>query len=411
MDADQAMPQSAPTQNLPLLRQPVFRQLWLAQIVSIFGDSVALFAITTVAAFDLRVSPQAVTGLQFFYLLPLCTLGMVSGSLVDFMEPRKVMIGSDFARCALCLCLLDVHGIWGFNFLLVLISSFSCLFVPAQTVLLRRSVSEGSLRSASSLNQQVIMLMRIVGPIVAATLLLRLGPKSCYLIDALSFFLSAIFISCIPPVSSPASRPVPTTGSRDGRVDGLLFRGLSCIRATSSLFLPVAMQVVCMFVVGCFAPLMAVYIRDVLHLRQQLFGMASAGVGVGMLIATVLINSRYRATDELVLARGGILLLGIATAGIACFPKAACLVVGCCLVGGGSAFVLIPTQTRIQRQSPFALLGSVSSTTMALAFGGQLLGLSLGGVASHEFGVRAMFGVCAVLLFILIFLSSSSVER
>jgi hypothetical protein len=45
-----------------VLRIPAMRRLWIAQLVSTFGDFLALFAVVSFFTFRLRATPEQVTG-------------------------------------------------------------------------------------------------------------------------------------------------------------------------------------------------------------------------------------------------------------------------------------------------------------------------------------------------------------
>jgi MFS family permease len=55
----------------------------------------------------------------------------------------------------------------------------------------------------------------------------------------------------------------------------------------------------------------------------------------------------------------------------------------------------------MQRETPHALLGRISSTMMSMIFFAQLVGLMLSGILANAIGVRAVFFLCAVLAWVL----------
>ena len=60
-------PAESPGQQLGLmdvLRLQPMRRLWYAQIVSVFGDFLILFAVVAVLTFELHATPQKITGVQ-----------------------------------------------------------------------------------------------------------------------------------------------------------------------------------------------------------------------------------------------------------------------------------------------------------------------------------------------------------
>src|ERR1700722_3882807 len=60
----------------------MMRRLWIAQIISVFGDFLALFAVISVLTFRLHATPSQVTGVQVAYLLPIAILGVIAGVFV-----------------------------------------------------------------------------------------------------------------------------------------------------------------------------------------------------------------------------------------------------------------------------------------------------------------------------------------
>src|SRR6202140_5131420 len=81
---------------------PTMRRLWYAQIVSVFGDFLALFAVICVLTFQLHGTAQQITGLQIAYLLPIAVLGILAGVFVDRWPLKPTMVASDLTRAALC---------------------------------------------------------------------------------------------------------------------------------------------------------------------------------------------------------------------------------------------------------------------------------------------------------------------
>src|ERR1700693_4204664 len=82
-----------------------FRSLWLGQMVSIFGDFVALFAVQVAITFRMHGTPEDVTFVMVAYLVPFALIGPVAGVFVDRWNPRVTMIASDLMRGALIIAL------------------------------------------------------------------------------------------------------------------------------------------------------------------------------------------------------------------------------------------------------------------------------------------------------------------
>ena len=89
-----------------VLRIPIMRRLWIAQLVSTFGDFLALFAVISFLTFHLHATAAQVTNLQIAYLLPIAVLGILAGVFVDRWPLKPTMVASDLTRAVLCLVLL-----------------------------------------------------------------------------------------------------------------------------------------------------------------------------------------------------------------------------------------------------------------------------------------------------------------
>src|SRR5271170_1028993 len=206
----------APLSMGDVLRVPMMRRLWYAQIISVFGDFLALFAVINVLTFRLHATAQQVTGVQIAYMLPIAVLGILAGVFVDRWPLKPTMVSSDSIRAGLCLLLIFATQIWHFYAILAAISIVSSFFSPAQGVAIRSAVPLHGLRSANALLQQVMFGMRIIGPAIASFMVAAFGPKGCYILDSASFIASALLIASVtfmapgPKAAAPTSEPEGT---------------------------------------------------------------------------------------------------------------------------------------------------------------------------------------------------------
>src|SRR5216683_2409105 len=96
LDAAAATP--APPEPLSMsavLKISMLRRLWYAQIISVFGDFLALFAVIGILTFKLNATAQQITGVQIAYMLPIAILGILAGVFVDRWPLKPTMISSD----------------------------------------------------------------------------------------------------------------------------------------------------------------------------------------------------------------------------------------------------------------------------------------------------------------------------
>jgi DHA3 family macrolide efflux protein-like MFS transporter len=434
----ESIPIPAPTAPDPMsmgavLRVVTLRRLWYAQIVSVFGDFLALFAVITIMTFTYRATPQQVTGLNIAYLLPIAVLGIISGVFVDRWPVKITLVSSDFLRAALCLLLLLVHNIYGFYAVLASISVISSFFGPAQGVAIRSAVPMHGLRSANALMQQVMFIMRIIGGPIAITLVNLIGAHSCYLIDAVSFVASGSLIASLslvvakkPAGAEPAAAAAPQKNELGAirRILADMKQGAGFILHHAALLFVIVALAAGMFVLGCFGPLIAIYVRDTLHATPRTFAVASAMIGVGLLLGVNSLNAyakRIANTTQVYLGLGG-MAIGTGMLAIAPYfaatlstpalrhlaikahhPSVAALmaIAACFVIGFSVAGIIVPSQTLIQEETPHELMGRVGSTVMSAVFSAQILGLVLSGVMAEHTSVRSVFTICTVMLFAL----------
>src|SRR5205085_2957423 len=91
-----------------VLRIKSMRRLWAAQMVSIFGDFLAIFAVFSVVTFRLHGTATQVSMILVAYFIPLAFIGPIAGVFVDRWNVKRVMIASDLIRAILALLLVFV---------------------------------------------------------------------------------------------------------------------------------------------------------------------------------------------------------------------------------------------------------------------------------------------------------------
>ena len=356
--------------------------------------------------FRLHASAQQVTGVQISYLLPIAVLGVLAGVFVDRWPLKPTMVSSDLLRAGLVLLLLAATQRWHFYVILAMISVVSSFFGPAQGVAIRSAVPRHGLRSANALLQQVMLGMRIVGPAIAAFLVGSFGPVSCYVVDSVSFVGSALLIASVPFVATAAAAPAPAASDPSSagitRVWNDMKAGVGFIVHHAALLFVILALASGMFVLGCFGPLIAVYVRENLGASTQVFGIASGLIGLGMLISINVLNAFAKHVRNEVLVYSGLAGIALGLVLLAGIAHVWSTFLGNFVIGFAVAGIVIPSQTMIQQETPAALMGRVGATVTSLIFTAQIAGLVLSGILAERIGVRPVFAVCAVMLVMLI---------
>ena len=400
---DPEMPE--PLSMAAVLRIPMLRRLWYAQVISVFGDFLALFAVIGILTFKLHATAQQVTGVQIAYMLPIAVLGILAGVFVDRWPLKTTMVSSDSIRAALVLLLIFATQAWHFYLILGAISVVSSFFGPAQGVAIRSAVPLHGLRSANALMQQVMFGMRIIGPAIAGVMVAYLGAKSCYYLDSVSFLGSALLIASVPfvakPAAPPSNTPDPAQVSAIAKVWLDMKQGISFILHHAALLFVILAMAAGMFVIGCFGPLIAIYVRDSLGASTKIFALVSPMIGLGMLLGINGLNTLGKKLSNSLLVYSGLCGIAIGLVILTLLTHIWSSVIGNFIIGFSVAGIIVPSQTLFQQETPPELMGRVGSTFMSIIFAAQISGLILSGLLTHYMGVRAVFALCALLLLIL----------
>ena len=377
-----------------VFRLHAFRTIWIAQFISIFGDFLALFGIISFIAFRLHGTAVQVTTITIAYILPLAILGPIAGVAVDHFDVKRTMISSDIIRGVLALLFLVCRSVPQIAAVLLALSIVSCLFIPAQSISIRTLVPKESLLRANAALSQAFYLIRILSPLVAGALVAWLGERSTFIIDAGSFFFSALMLSRLT-IERPPRHDADKTLAGLARDFAEGNRFIFTHAGLSFVFLAMAAA---MFVLSSFSPLISIFVRDELKAGPMLFGVVSAMVGVGLIASTTAMVkvAGPKAKPHVVLY--GLICLGVAIAVLAVSHYAWLAAVSTFLMGAAIALVLVPAQTMSQQETPHEMVGRVSSTFMSMISIAQILGLLLSGGLAERLGSRHLFLACSVVL-------------
>jgi len=391
----------APMTFRDVLRLTVMRRVWYAQVISLLGDFLALFAVISVVSFRLHGTPAQVTGVQIAYMVPLALLGPLAGVFVDRWPLKPTLVASDLIRAGLVVLLFVTTALWQIYLVLAALSSVSSFFAPAQSVTIRNHVPRHGLISANALMQMAMMGVRIIGPAAAGALVAAFGPNICYTLDVASFVASAGLLSSVAIVRPPAEPKAMNAKSGIHAVVHEMGEGMRFIVHHAALSFVVLAMAAGLFTIGCFGPLIAVYVREWLHANAGTFGMVSAMVGVGMLVGMPIVRRLSAHVSNSALVLSGLAGVGVGALLLGALPFVPAALMSTFTLGFAFAGIIVPAQTLMQQETPHALMGRISSTVMSVVFFAQLLGLVLSGVLAQLVGVRAVFFLCALIAWVL----------
>lgn len=385
---------------LAILRNSAFRRLWAAQAVSLVGDWFTLIALAVVVSRSAAGSGFAVGGLVLMQLLPTALVGPFSGVLADRFERRRLLILSDGIRAGLVLLLIPAvrsGALWPVYTLAFLHFTVATVFEPARSALVPRLVTAAELLAATTLTSVTWSVMTAVGGIIGGGLLSLVGVTTAFVLDSLTFAVSAALIARIAP-TAPGPEP------RAGEAAGPGFReGLRYVRAHSVT--AAVLLVKSIAGIGLVDTFLIVYATRLFPVGEG--GAASMGLlwgsfGVGALLGPTLLNlandGSVRRMRRLVVVGSALIASGLGLLGIAPSLAAACLAILLRGMGGSTNWTY--STVILQKVVPDGLRGrlfamDLACLTLTAAFGSLAWGLALDRVGVRPV-VLFVAGLCGL---------------
>jgi MFS family permease len=180
------------------LRNPYFRRLWSANIVTVIGAQLTVVAVPAqIYAITGSSAYVGLTGL--FGLVPLVVFGLWGGALADVMDRRTLLIVSTLGLIATSAAFwlqaaLGSGDVWLLLGLFAVQQAFFGVNQPTRSAILPKLLPDEQLPAANALNMTVMMAGAIAGPLVGGALIPVVGFSWLYLVDTCTLFatLSAV---------------------------------------------------------------------------------------------------------------------------------------------------------------------------------------------------------------------------
>ncbi len=187
-----------------VLRQnPVFRRLWLAQVVSLLGDWLNRVAI--LALIGSLSGPAAMAGVGTLFgielalrLSPTVVFGGLAGALADRLSRKAILILTDLLRAVVVLgyLLVDERSDLPLLYaLMVLQMTAAIFFQAARSAMLPSTVRPGDLHAALTLGAATWSVMLTVGALAGGLLADWAGLRAVFLCDAATYLVSAWLVT------------------------------------------------------------------------------------------------------------------------------------------------------------------------------------------------------------------------
>lgn len=379
--------------RLAVLRLRNFRNLFIGQTVSLFGDGLVPVALTF-AVLDLTGSGTDVGLVLAAFAAPEVLFTLIGGVWADRLRRERVMIASDLFRCLVMaviatLLLSGAAQVWS---LAVLGFAFGCgeaFFFPAATALIPQIVPNDRLQEANALRGVADGLGWFVGPSVSGVLVALIGSGGALAIDAVTFLVSAAFLLTLHVAALARDQA-------QGTFLAELRGGWHEVRSRTWLWAMMLSSMLVLFVtispLQVLGPLAITEQHESAALWGFLVGLFSLGMLVGGMVALY-----YKPARPVV----AVTLLGLSVsvpmAALALHLSPAALCAVWFLRGIVIGVLIAIWQATLQREIPTESLGRVSSWDWMVSGGLWPVGLVLAGPVAQLLGLGTTLWLSAIL--------------
>jgi MFS family permease len=404
--------QGKPVGYLDLVRRNRdFRSLWTGQVISLFGDWFDLIASAALIS-HLTRSGLAVGSLFVVRMMAPFLVSPLAGVLADRYNRKTLLIAADILRGIIVLGFLVVRTpeqAWLLYVITAIQLAFSGVFFPARNAIIPDIVSRSELGAANAISSTTWSVMLALGSAIGGIVAGEWGIYPAFIVDSISFFCSAFFISQIHYTYRTDAVAEATQGERQLKA---AFRqyvdGLKYLKNHKDIFaITLHKSAVALLVSGAFQVIQVVLAQRVFVIGDNggtslglLYAFAGIGTGVGPILARVFTGDRDRPLRLALTLSYGIGVVGLAmSAPLASF---ALVLIGTFVrsLGGGINWTF-STQLLLE-WVPDGVRGRVFSSEFAMFTLANAISSAAGGwlLDNTSLGISGILWGMAVLLIV-----------
>jgi len=386
-----------------LLRDRVYRRLWLSILTAAFANQVMLLALPLTAAVLLHASPTEMGLLTAAELTPFVVLSLPSGVWLDRVRKLPVYLMGEaliaFASASVPLAAwlghLSMTWLYGVGLLLGAVHTVSG---SAAQIVLTQVVGRERLVQAHAKNALANSGAEVIGPGIAGLLIKVLGAPVSLLINACLLLGSALILRGLPLRETLSDRP-------DASFIGELWAGLQFVARHRLLMTLAVLMGIWQMAHYVALTVQILFATRTLGLSEQAIGFSYAGMGIGTILGSLLghrWSHRFGPGPCLVLGYAvtgaGWGLLALAPAGFWGVAAFAAMLMS---FSAGAIFIFINFLALRQSVTPAPMLGRMTSTMRWLSLLAAGPGALLGGWLGEHVSLRASLSLASASALVL----------
>jgi MFS family permease len=390
------------------LRERNFRWFYASEVVNILGNNMAGVALAF-AVLDVSDSPRALGYVLAAESIPLVLFLLVGGVISDRL-PRVLVLRVGAVLLAATqgaiafLVITDVVEIWMMVVLSAVNGTTLALAFPAYAGLMPQLVPREMLQQANVLQSVARGSLRIIGPTVAALLVVGVGPGWALAVDAITWLVAGLLMGKVqipPRVRSEA----PSSAFTELREGWSLFAGTTWLWVVVAAF-----SLLNAIHSGAWFTLGPAYAKDTIGERG--WGYLLSAEAIGLLLCTA-VMLRRRLERPLLVGMLAIAFVGLPIALLGTTENLLVLVAAALLAGAGVELFNLGWNLSMQENIDERMLSRAYSYDMLGSVAAVPVGQLMFGVLGVAFGIQEVLVVSGVAYAViaLVTLASREVRR
>jgi MFS family permease len=384
------------------LRNPVFRRLWIASVISgtcvAAHDNAATWMMNTLTG-----SPFLISLISTMASLPFFLFTLLAGALADSVNRKKLVCVINAWLAAIAVALAILGWLHLLNPCLILICVFFlgvgfAFNAPTWTSIVPQVVSDVELPSASTLSGLQFNISGIIGPALGGLLIPLIGANFVFAANAACFLLVVLSILQWKQPTAPAKAASRSLSQSSPTV-------IRYIRYTPDIRLVLVRNFGFALFISVIPAVVPVVGLKVLHLNPSNLGLLFTSMGVGSVVGAIWIAPWFRArfsSNALMFSANLLVILAYVLMG--CVRQTEPFLLVAALAGMGWTLSASELWIAAQRALPDWARGRMNAAVMmtsqgAMVLGGLIWGSSVAvvGPSSTLFGAAVLFLVSLLL--------------
>ena len=345
-----------PTANLfSSLSNPIFRRLYAAQTISLFGDALTWLGLALLA-FELagQSSALVLAGALTLRVTAFVIFSPLAGVVADRIDRKPILIITHLGRMLLVCLLPFVREVWQIYALVLGLNIFNAFFTPTYQATIPLVTGKADYPQSIALSSITYQLLGVFGPGIAGILALFIDARNLFFWDGLSFLLAAILIVTLP-------NNLAVAGSGDKSVRRIwpdIQAGTTRLWSDPPIRYGLVMQLVASITGAQILVNTVGYVQGTLNQTAVQYGWVMMGFGLGATCGTLVLGTYPQYRTQITTLLGGGLLI-IAALLPANYVELAPLILLWSIAGFGQSLINLSMQTLIADRTPTAIQGRV----------------------------------------------------